>query len=76
MLIVTGDEKLVVYNNVKRKRSWSKKYEPVQSTSKPDIYYNKDMLSVWCDFRRIVYFELLPDNTAINSEFIAISWTN
>ncbi|GFS73318.1 hypothetical protein TNCV_4711981 [Trichonephila clavipes] len=26
--IITGDEKWVVYNNVKRKRSWSKKDEP------------------------------------------------
>lgn len=33
--IITGDEKWVVYNNVKRKRSWSKKDEPAQSTSKP-----------------------------------------
>ena len=26
------------------------------------------MLSVWWDFKRIVYFELLPQNTAINFE--------
>ncbi|XP_047344507.1 histone-lysine N-methyltransferase SETMAR-like [Vespa velutina] len=34
--IITGDEKWVVYNNVKRKRSWSKKDEPAQSISKLD----------------------------------------
>ncbi|XP_018350293.1 PREDICTED: histone-lysine N-methyltransferase SETMAR-like [Trachymyrmex septentrionalis] len=50
--IITGDEKWVVYNNVKRKRSWSKKHEPAQSTSKADIHQKK----------------LLPDNTTINSE--------
>ena len=26
------------------------------------------MLSVWWDFKGIVYFELLPDSTMINSE--------
>ena len=31
--IVTDDKNWVVYNNVKRKRSWSKKYEPAQTTS-------------------------------------------
>lgn len=36
--IITGDEKWVVYNNVKRKRSWSKKDEPAQSSSKADIH--------------------------------------
>lgn len=66
--IITGDEKWVVYNNVKRKRSWSKKDEPAQSTSKADIHQKKVMLSVWWDFKGIVSFELLPDNTTINSE--------
>ena len=31
-LIITGDEKWVVYDNVVRKRSWSKRDEPAQST--------------------------------------------
>ena len=26
------------------------------------------MLSVWWDFNGIVYFEILPDNTTINSD--------
>lgn len=66
--IITGDEKWVVYNNVKRKRSWSKKDKPAQSTLKADIHQKKVMLSVWWDFKGIVLFELLPDNTTINSE--------
>ena len=32
--IVTGDEKWMVYNNVKRKKSWSKKDAPPQTTAK------------------------------------------
>ena len=54
--IITGDEKWVVYNNVVRKRSWSKRDEPTRSTSKADIYQKKVMLSVWWDFKGIVYF--------------------
>ena len=39
--IVTGNEKWLVYNNVKRKKSWSKKAEPAPTTSKPDIHQKK-----------------------------------
>ncbi|XP_046817450.1 histone-lysine N-methyltransferase SETMAR-like [Vespa crabro] len=39
--IITGDEKWVVYNNVQRKRSWSKKDEPAQSISKANIHQKK-----------------------------------
>ena len=43
-----------------------------QSTTKATIYYKKVILSVWWDlwdFKGIVYFfELLPDNTTINTE--------
>ena len=50
-----------------RKKSWSKRDELAQSTSKADIYQKKVMLSVWWDFTGIVYFELLPRNQTINS---------
>ena len=36
--IITSDEKWVVYDNVVRKRSWSKRDEPAQSTSIADIH--------------------------------------
>ena len=65
--IITGDEKWLVYDNVVRKRSWSKRDEPAQSTSKADIHQKKVMLSVWWDFKGIVYFELLTRNQTINS---------
>ncbi|XP_039762017.1 histone-lysine N-methyltransferase SETMAR-like [Pararge aegeria] len=39
--IITGDEKWVVYNNVKRKRSWSRKDEPAQSVSKANIHQKR-----------------------------------
>ena len=65
--IITGDKKWLVNDNVVRKRSWSKRDEPAQSTSKVDIHQKKVMLSVWWDFKGIVYFELLPRNRTINS---------
>ena len=65
--IITRDEKWVVYDNVVRSRSWSKRNEPAQSTSKAVIHQKKVMLSVWWDFKGIVYFELLPRNQTINS---------
>ncbi|GFY18015.1 mariner Mos1 transposase [Trichonephila clavipes] len=64
--LITGDEKWVVYNNIKRKRSWSKLGEPTQTTSKADIHQKKVLLSVWWDYKGVVYFDLLPSNRTIN----------
>ncbi|GFT55678.1 ccmar2 transposase [Trichonephila clavipes] len=44
---ITGDEKWVVYNNIKGKRSRSRPGEPTQTTSKADIHQKKVLLSVW-----------------------------
>ena len=63
---IRGDEKWVVYDNVVRKRSSSKRGEPAQSTSKADIHQKKVMLSVWWDLKGILYFELLLRNQTIN----------
>ncbi|KAG6802176.1 Ammar1 transposase [Apis mellifera caucasica] len=65
--LITGDEKWVVYDNIKRKRSWSRLREPAQTTSKAGIHQKKVLLSVWWDYKGIVYFELLPPNRTINS---------
>ena len=66
-LIITSDEKWVVYDNVVRKTSWSKQDERAKSTSKADIHQKKVALSVWWDFEGIVYFELLTRIQTINS---------
>ncbi|KAG6803711.1 Ammar1 transposase [Apis mellifera caucasica] len=65
--LITGNEKWVVYNNIKRKRSWSRPREPAQTTSKAGIHRKKVLLSVWWDYKGIVYFELLSPNRTINS---------
>ena len=42
--------------------------EPAQTTSKADLHQKKIMLSVWWDYKGVVYFELLPSNQTINSD--------
>ena len=64
--ITTDDEKWVVCDNFVGNKSWSKRDEPAQSSSKADIHEKKVMLSVWWDFKGIVYFDLLPRNQTIN----------
>jgi len=41
-----GDEKWIKYKNIVRKRSWGKRGEPPQTTSKPGLTANKVMLCV------------------------------
>lgn len=65
--MVTGDEKWVVYDNVTRKRSWGHSSEPPQTTSKAGLHPKKIMLSVWWDFKGVIYYELLPSGKTIDS---------
>ncbi|GFW80153.1 mariner transposase [Trichonephila clavipes] len=43
---VTGDEKWVTYNNIVRKRSWSKRGETAQSVTKPGLTAMKVLLCI------------------------------
>ena len=45
--MVTGDEKWVTYDNVKRKRSWSKSGEAAETVAKPGLTARKVLLCVW-----------------------------
>ncbi|KAM8707580.1 hypothetical protein ACLKA7_014674 [Drosophila subpalustris] len=56
----TGDEKWVNNDNVKRKRSWSKSGEAVQTVAKPGFTASKVLLCVWWDLQGIIHYELLP----------------
>ncbi|GFU85007.1 histone-lysine N-methyltransferase SETMAR [Trichonephila clavipes] len=44
--MVTGDEKWVTYDNIVRKRSWSKRGEAVQTVAKPGLNARKVLLSI------------------------------
>jgi len=65
--LITGDEKWIVYNNVVRKRSWCRRDDLPQVTSKADIHQRMIMLSVWWDRKGVMFFEFLPRNQTINS---------
>ncbi|XP_052834133.1 histone-lysine N-methyltransferase SETMAR-like [Octopus bimaculoides] len=66
--LVTGDEKLIVYEKTVRKRSWSLHKDPSKQQLKTNIHTKKAMLCVWWDHKGIIYYELLPRNQAINSD--------
>lgn len=74
--LITGDEKWIVYNNIQRKRSWCKHGEPAPTTSHPDIHQRKVMLSIWWDYKGIIYFEIQPKNVTINSNIYCEQLTN
>lgn len=65
--VITDDEKWIVYGDIERKGSWSKRDEPAQSISKAEIRQRKVTLSIWWDWKGIVFFELLPRDETINS---------
>jgi len=64
--MITGDEKWIVYNNIQRKRSWEQRNKLPQIISKPGLHPNKIMLSIWWDWKGVVFYELLPKNKMIN----------
>ena len=59
--LITGDKKWIKYENVTHKRSWSKRGEVTQTTAKPGWTASKVMLSVWWDWKQIVYYEILDN---------------
>ena len=65
---MTGDEKLVLYNNVKRKRYWSEICDESLTIAKPNRYSTKIMLCCWLDCRGVVYYKLLKAGETINYE--------
>ena len=56
--MVTGDEKWITYDKVKRKRSWSKSGEAAQTV----------FLCVWWDWQGIIHYELLHYGQTLNSD--------
>lgn len=65
--LVTGDEKWLTYDNIKRQRSWSIRGESAQKVAKPRLTSRKVLLCVWWDWQGIIYYELLPYGQTINT---------
>lgn len=66
--LVTGDEKWILYNNVRRKRTWKKAGESANPIAKAGMHPMKVLLCVWWDCRGIIHFELLRRGETITAD--------
>ncbi|GFW36006.1 histone-lysine N-methyltransferase SETMAR [Trichonephila clavipes] len=66
--MVTGEEKGVTYDNIVRKRSWSKNGEAAQTVAKPGLTTSKVLLCIWWDWKEIIYYELLLYDKILKSD--------
>ena len=64
---MTGDENWILYNNVERKRVWSKHNEPPPPTPKASLHPKRLMLCVWWDWKGVLCYKVLLKNQMINS---------
>jgi len=72
---VTGDEKWIFYDNLKKKKYYAKPGQslPSISTSRPNIHDSKIMLCIWWDQKGLVYYELLKPGDSITGERLQLS---
>jgi len=60
---VTGDEKWIFYDNLRKKKYYAKPGQSLPSisisTPWPNIHGSKFMLCIWWDQKSLVYYELL-----------------
>ena len=61
--IVTGDEKWLHYDNLKRRRSWGKTGHNPTPAAKPNIHRSNLLLLIWWEQMSVVHYEQLkPTN--------------
>ena len=66
--IVTGDEKWVLYDNPKRRKSWGFPGHASISSPKQNIHGKKIMLCIWWDQLGVIYYELLQPGETITGD--------
>ncbi|XP_076657368.1 histone-lysine N-methyltransferase SETMAR-like [Halictus rubicundus] len=66
--IVTGDEKWILYDNIKRSKQWLSANRTAISTPKPSLSLRNVLLCLWWDCRGIIHFELLKPGETVTAE--------
>ena len=67
MEIVTGDEKLIYFENPSPIYSYVSPGQPAKTVPKKNRFGKKVMLCVWWDMKGIIYWELLESGETINA---------
>ena len=65
---VIGDEKWILFENPKRKKSWVDPDAPSTSIARPNHFGRKTVLCVWWDQKGVIYYELLKPGETINTK--------
>ncbi|GFV83075.1 histone-lysine N-methyltransferase SETMAR [Trichonephila clavipes] len=65
--LITGDEKWILYENIKRQKSYCKPGTSSATVPKPSIHPRKVLLCLWSDSKGPVYYELLKQGKTINA---------
>jgi len=68
--IITGDEKWILYDNPKHRKSWVDHGQLSISMPKPNINAKKILLCILWDWKGVFYYELLqPDKTMMADRY-------
>ncbi|GFV45018.1 histone-lysine N-methyltransferase SETMAR [Trichonephila clavipes] len=65
---MTGDEKWILYENIKRKIFYCKPGASSATVPKPIIHQRKVLLCLWWDRKGLVYYELLKQRKPIHAD--------
>ncbi|GFV51120.1 histone-lysine N-methyltransferase SETMAR [Trichonephila clavipes] len=66
--LITGDEKCILYENIKRKKSYCKPGKSSTTVPKQGIHQRKILLCLWWDRKGPVYYEFLKQGKTINAD--------
>ena len=64
--LFTGDETWILYENITHKWFYSRDKKPLK-VAKSGLYPKKSLISIWCDWKDVIYYEFLPHGETINS---------
>jgi len=66
--IITGDEKWILYDNPKRKKSLIDRSQPSTSTPKPNIHAKNVLPCIWWNWKGVLYYDLLQSCETITTD--------